>query len=96
MTCGDPRAALGHHHHHHHSGHHGYDSGHHGYESGHYESGQQGDVYETNEVLQATPGYPAELLQDSDKPRYLVTVQERVSCAVTHNVTGQCAVWHDI
>ncbi|KAK4324554.1 hypothetical protein Pmani_004812 [Petrolisthes manimaculis] len=90
VTCGDPRAALGHHHHHHASGHHSYDMGHHGYETGHYESGQQGDVYETNEVvLVATPGYPAELLQDSDKPRYLVTVQERVSCAVTHNVTGE-------
>ena len=42
---------------------------------------------EMNEV--APPNYPAELLQDSDKPRYLLTVKERLTHAVTHNLTGK-------
>nr|XP_045611130.1 cell adhesion molecule-related/down-regulated by oncogenes-like [Procambarus clarkii] len=36
-----------------------------------------------------TPSNPAELLQDKDKPRYLLTVQERLTHAVVHNVTGE-------
>ncbi|KAG7153532.1 CEPU-1-like 1, partial [Homarus americanus] len=36
-----------------------------------------------------TPSNPAELLQDKDKPRYLLTVQERKTLAVVHNVTGE-------
>ncbi|XP_071534072.1 hemicentin-1-like [Panulirus ornatus] len=36
-----------------------------------------------------TPGDPAELLQDHDKPRYLLTVHDRLTHAVVHNVTGE-------
>ena len=42
---------------------------------------------ELNEVAPAN--HPAELLQDSDKPRYLLTVKERLTHAVTHNLTGK-------
>lgn len=42
---------------------------------------------ELNEVTHAN--HPAEMLQDSDKPRYLLTVKERLTHAVTHNLTGK-------
>ncbi|KAK8394336.1 hypothetical protein O3P69_006501 [Scylla paramamosain] len=46
---------------------------------------------ELNEVVPAN--HPAELLQDSDKPRYLLTVKERLTHAVTHNLTGERGVF---
>ncbi|XP_045126119.1 neural cell adhesion molecule 2-like isoform X2 [Portunus trituberculatus] len=46
---------------------------------------------ELNEVAPAN--HPAELLQDSDKPRYLLTVKERLTHAVTHNLTGERGVF---
>ncbi|XP_047482170.1 hemicentin-1-like [Penaeus chinensis] len=44
-------------------------------------------------VLSPTPSDPAELVQDADKPRYLVTVHERLSKAVTHNFSGDVGMF---
>ncbi|KAK7069675.1 hypothetical protein SK128_018288 [Halocaridina rubra] len=46
---------------------------------------------ESNDIL--IPSDQAEFLQDSDKPRYLLTVQERVGLSVVHNVSGERGVF---
>lgn len=53
----------------------------------HHRSHSYGYDTDLNEV--APGNHPAELLQDSDKPRYLLTVKERLTHAVTHNLTGK-------
>lgn len=49
-----------------------------------------GYSYDDNDLNEIVPAnHPAELLQDSDKPSYLLTVKERLTHAVTHNLTGK-------
>ncbi|XP_050693840.1 cell adhesion molecule-related/down-regulated by oncogenes-like isoform X2 [Eriocheir sinensis] len=57
----------------------------------HHRTHSYGYDSELNEVAPAN--HPAELLQDSDKPRYLLTVKERLTHAVTHNLTGERGVF---
>ncbi|XP_069954323.1 uncharacterized protein [Cherax quadricarinatus] len=82
VTCGDPGGALAHHHQqqHHQQQHH---------QQQHHRTGHGYDYTRSGYDEPPVPSNPAELLQDKDKPRYLLTVQERLTRAVVHNVTGE-------
>ncbi|XP_066989597.1 LOW QUALITY PROTEIN: neural cell adhesion molecule 1-like [Macrobrachium rosenbergii] len=81
VTCGDPSAHMGP------DGRGIGPGGHYPGSHGHYNSTNQ----ESNDIV--VPNDQAELLQDSDKPRYLLTVHERGGHTVVHNVTGDRGIF---